>query len=109
MASSDHSNDHGTGSFPADPMHQFEIKRLLDINIAGYDISFTNSEDLHKTIVAEINDTMSIFMTAAVSDFTINKSDGKISRNSGKINLELIPNNDVIASIKSNYPNILLP
>ena len=43
MASSDHSSDHGTGSFPADPMHQFEIKRLLDINIAGYDISFTNS------------------------------------------------------------------
>ena len=69
-------------------------------------ISFTNSEDLHKTIVAEINETMSIFMTAAVSDFTVNKSDGKISRNSGKINLELIPNNDVIASIKSNYPNI---
>ena len=49
---------------------------------------------------------MSIFMTAAVSDFTVNKSDGKISRNSGKINLELIPNNDVIATIKSNYPNI---
>jgi phosphopantothenoylcysteine decarboxylase/phosphopantothenate--cysteine ligase len=69
-------------------------------------ISFTNSEDLHKTIVAEINDTLSIFMTAAVSDFTINKSDGKISRSSGKINLELIPNNDVIGSIKSNYPNI---
>ena len=43
MASSDHSSDQGTGSFPADPMHQFEIKRLLDINIAGYDISFTNS------------------------------------------------------------------
>ena len=43
MASSDHSSDHGAGSFPADPMHQFEIKRLLDINIAGYDISFTNS------------------------------------------------------------------
>ena len=43
MASSDHSSDHSTGSFPADPMHQFEIKRLLDINFAGYDISFTNS------------------------------------------------------------------
>ena len=43
MASSDQSSDHGAGSFPADPMHQFEIKRLLDINIAGYDISFTNS------------------------------------------------------------------
>ena len=44
MASSDHTGDHhGSGSFPADPMHQFEIKRLLDINIAGFDISFTNS------------------------------------------------------------------
>ena len=44
MASSDHTGDqHGAGSFPADPMHQFEIKRLLDINIAGFDISFTNS------------------------------------------------------------------
>ena len=40
MASSDHTGDHhGSGSFPADPMHQFEIKRLLDINIAGLDIS----------------------------------------------------------------------
>ena len=44
MASSDHTGDHhGSGSFPADPMHQFEIKRLLDITIAGFDISFTNS------------------------------------------------------------------
>ena len=32
-----------TSSFPADPMHQFEIKRLIDINIAGLDVSFTNS------------------------------------------------------------------
>ena len=69
-------------------------------------ISFTNSEDLHNNILAEINDTVSIFMTAAVSDFTVKKSDGKISRSSGKMNLELIPNNDVIASIKSKYPNI---
>ena len=44
MASSDHTGDHhGASSFPADPMHQFEIKRLLDINIAGFDLSFTNS------------------------------------------------------------------
>ena len=44
MASSDHTGDqHVAGSFPVDPMHQFEIKRLLDINIAGFDISFTNS------------------------------------------------------------------
>ena len=24
---------HGAGSFPADPMHQFEIARYVDINI----------------------------------------------------------------------------
>ncbi|AZL15745.1 F0F1 ATP synthase subunit A [Rickettsiales endosymbiont of Stachyamoeba lipophora] len=27
----------------SDPLHQFEIKKLLDINLFGYDISFTNS------------------------------------------------------------------
>ena len=43
MASSDHSGDHGTGSFPADPMHQFEIARYFELNIGGLDISFTNS------------------------------------------------------------------
>lgn len=33
---------HGGGGMP-DPMHQFEIQRLLDLNIFGVDASFTNS------------------------------------------------------------------
>ena len=61
MASSDHSGDHhGAGSFPADPMHQFEIKRLIDINIGSLDISFTNSA-LFMVIAVTIISCMTIF------------------------------------------------
>ena len=45
-------------------------------------------------------------MTAAVSDFTVKKSTGKISRSNGNISLELIPNEDIIAAIKTSYPEI---
>lgn len=34
---------HGGGGGLPDPMHQFEIKRLLELNIFGLDASFTNS------------------------------------------------------------------
>ena len=44
MASADNIDDHhSAGSFPADPMHQFEIARYFELNIGGLDISFTNS------------------------------------------------------------------
>ena len=44
MASADNIDDHhSSGSFPADPMHQFEIARYFELNIGGLDISFTNS------------------------------------------------------------------
>jgi hypothetical protein len=44
MASTENLNDHHTsGSFPVDPMHQFEIKKYIDLNLGGIDISFTNS------------------------------------------------------------------
>lgn len=33
---------HGAGSMP-DPMHQFEIQRLLELDLFGIDASFTNS------------------------------------------------------------------
>ena len=26
-----------------DPMHQFQISKLFDLNLAGYDVSFTTS------------------------------------------------------------------
>ena len=44
MASAENIDDHhSAGSFPADPMHQFEIARYFELNIGGLDISFTNS------------------------------------------------------------------
>ena len=44
MASADNIDDHhSAGSFPADPMHQFEIARYFELNIGGLDVSFTNS------------------------------------------------------------------
>ena len=45
-------------------------------------------------------------MAAAVSDFTLNKTFGKISRGKGNINLELKPNEDIIASIKTLHPEV---
>ena len=32
--------------------------------------------------------------------------DGKISRSNGKLNLELTPNKDIIASIKTEFPDV---
>jgi len=31
------------GSFPVDPLHQFEVQRLVTVNVGGLDLSFTNS------------------------------------------------------------------
>ena len=45
-------------------------------------------------------------MTAAVSDFTVKKSTGKISRSNGNITLELIPNEDIIATIKPHIQKL---
>ncbi len=36
-------NDNGGGGLGVDPMHQFEIKSLISINLGGIDASFTNS------------------------------------------------------------------
>ena len=33
----------GGGGLPIDPMHQFQIKRLVPMEIGGYDVSFTNA------------------------------------------------------------------
>ena len=69
-------------------------------------ISFDTSDRLLKCIISEIENTATIFMTAAVSDFTVDKSDGKISRSNGKIQLELKPNKDIIKSVKSQFPQV---
>ena len=46
-------------------------------------------------------------MTAAVSDFTTDKKSGKISRDSGNFQLNLIPNIDLVKTIKDNYDDII--
>ena len=46
-------------------------------------------------------DSKYIFMVAAVSDFTIQKKPGKISRRNGGINLELSQNFDLAHQISS--------
>ena len=51
---------HSAGSFPADPMHQFEIVRYIDINVAGFDISFTNAS-LFMVIAVALVSFFSIF------------------------------------------------
>ena len=51
---------HGAGSFPADPMHQFEIARYVNINIGGFDLSFTNSS-LFMVIAVTLISFFSIF------------------------------------------------
>src|SRR5262245_11376747 len=39
-----HGGGHGgEGGLAIDPMHQFEIQRLVHLNLFGYDVSFTNS------------------------------------------------------------------
>ena len=80
--------------------------KLIEPISGIFNLSFDNSDTLQDCIVSEIKNTDSIFMTAAVADFTVNRRNGKISRSDGKINLELIPNRDIIASVKSEFPNI---
>jgi len=52
---------HGGATF--DPMHQFEINRILPLNIGGIDVSFTNSALFMVIIVAAV----SLFTIASMS------------------------------------------
>ena len=51
------------GAFPVDPMHQYEIVRLLPIELFGFDASFTNSAMWMVAAVTAI----SVFMIMSVS------------------------------------------
>jgi len=42
-AAEGHGDGHGDGTGLPDPMHQFEIQRLVDLKAFGFDASFTNS------------------------------------------------------------------
>ncbi len=39
----EHGGGHGGGTGLPDPMHQFEIRRLIPLELFGFDASFTNS------------------------------------------------------------------
>ncbi len=56
-----HGDGHGAGgsSLP-DPMHQFEIKRLIDLDVFGFDASFTNSA-LFMVIAAGVITVFTVF------------------------------------------------
>ena len=70
-------------------------------------ISFTDSDSLLKIIESESLNSKYLFMTAAVSDFVVEKSKGKISRNDGPYNLLLNPNLDVVKTIKEQFPKLI--
>ena len=83
-------------------IHASSIDHIPGLN----NVNFHSSHDLKNKILENIINTEAIFMTAAVSDFTLNKTSGKISRSNGNITVEFIPNEDIIATIKSSYPEV---
>ncbi len=70
-------------------------------------VEFTTSSELLTKINEHIIETDYLFMTAAVADFTVDKESGKISRDSGNIQLNLIPNIDLIKSVKQNNKDVV--
>ena len=68
--------------------------------------SFNTSKELYDLMCEVAEDSKYIFMVAAVSDFTIQKKPGKISRSNGGINLELSQNFDLIKEFKIKFPKV---
>ena len=70
-------------------------------------VAFTSSSELLTKINENIDNCEYLFMTAAVSDFTTKKENGKISRDSGNIQLNLKPNIDLVKTIKDTNEDIV--
>lgn len=70
-------------------------------------VAFTSSSELLTKINENIDNCEYLFMTAAVSDFTTKKENGKISRDSGNIQLNLTPNIDLVKTIKDTNEDII--
>jgi len=70
-------------------------------------VAFTSSSELLVKINENIVNCEYLFMTAAVSDFTTEKESGKISRDSGNIQLNLTPNIDLIKTIKDTNEDVV--
>ena len=69
--------------------------------VAGVkNIEFVTSKDLINAMNSESSNLKHLFMVAAVSDFIIEKEDGKINRNHGNLSLNLSPNIDIVKEYK---------
>ena len=64
-------------------IHSASIDHIPGLN----NVSFHSSNELKNKILENISNTEAIFMTAAVSDFTVKKSSGKISRSNDVLNI----------------------
>ena len=84
-------------------IHSSQISPIPGIQ----NVEFTTSSELLTVINEHVVGTDYLFMTAAVADFTVEKQSGKISRDSGNIQLNLIPNIDLIKSIKQNNKDVV--
>ena len=68
-------------------------------------VSFSSSNELLTKLKEKIRNVDTLIMAAAVSDFTVNKLDGKVKRDKGSLSLELQPNLDIIKTIKKEFPD----
>jgi len=84
-------------------IHSSKIDSLPHAN----NITFTDSRSLLEIIQSESPSSKYLFMTAAVSDFVVEKVKGKISRDDGPYNLLLNPNLDVVKTIKEKFPKLI--
>ena len=84
-------------------IHSSQISPIPGIQ----NVEFTTSSELLTAINEHVVGTDYLFMTAAVADFTVEKQSGKISRDSGNVQLNLIPNIDLIKSIKQNNKDVV--
>ena len=89
----------------------YEVIYIHSSNISplpgAVNYSFNTSKELFELMCDESENTKYIFMVAAVSDFTIEKVEGKISRNKGEINIKFQQNFDLIQQFKSKNPHIV--
>ena len=82
-------------------LHSNTIESIPHAN----NISFTSSNELLTKLKEKIRNVDTLIMAAAVSDFTVNKLDGKVKRDKGSLSLELQPNLDIVKTIKKEFPD----
>jgi phosphopantothenoylcysteine decarboxylase/phosphopantothenate--cysteine ligase len=77
-------------------IHSKDIEPVAGVR----NIIFETSEDLLKAMDSETNNLKHLFMVAAVSDFVVKKTKGKIDRSKGDVSINLSPNIDIVKEYK---------